>query len=270
MLERSPLGNWASCLAWLGRNKRLASAKEGMQDRIERYGVNREDREHFDSGAYFSEDFNRVNGRILGARAKFNPLIPYSEQAIVKGHLPLTEEIKMNGKPASQLLEEIAEKDAKKPIWQKRVVDLGRVETHKVPTDGFADCKTIVWLAQGEKLANDYGLNFLREKLDIQEVRVYHAPLEGEDAAFGFWLYWLGSYYRSYFDCDYRGLDSDYGSVFGVPLKSAEGTSQKFRQEKVRIFQPSFTDVLNYTKPYVPEIVQSKFEKGLRKFWKKK
>lgn len=269
MLERTSSGNWAYCLAQLGK-KRLATAREGMIDRIERYEANPNDRTHFDSGAWFSENFNRVDNRILGARAEFNPLIPYAEQASKAGYLQLSEDIKMKNKPVSQLLNEIAEKDLNKSLWQRRVVDFGEVKTHNVPTDSLADDDTIVWLAQGKELARDYGLFLRKPEINIKEVTVNHSPLAKEDYARGFWLCWLDRGSRSSFLCDDRSLDDGSGIVFGVSGKSALGTSQKSGQEKVRIFQPSFEDVLNYSRQYVPDIVQSKFEKGLKRHWENK
>jgi hypothetical protein len=126
-----------------------------MKDRIER-GVN--DKEHFNSGAWTAENFNIVNGRIYGARASFNPLIPYAKQA-VQAHKAgeefyLTSKIvDSKGKPYSQLLVEIADKDSKKPLERQRVADLGKVTTVAVPTDSFADDDTIVFLAEGKKPA---------------------------------------------------------------------------------------------------------------------
>lgn len=230
MLESTSFGDLAYCLKQLDiRDLRLASAKEGMLDRIERFNANPNDKTHFDSGAWFSENFNRVNKRILGARAEFNPLIPYIEQVAYKGYLPLSEEVRIKSKPALQLLNEIAEKDAIKPLWERRVIDLGKVKTYNVPTDSFADDDTIVWLAQSKELARDYGLFLRKPEIDIKEVNVYNAESEGKDSAFGFWMYGLNKYFWSSFDgggarfwCCHENLYYENGRAFGLPLKISE------------------------------------------------
>lgn len=209
-------GNWAHCLKHLGKLK-LATAKQGIEDRIAR-GI--KDREHFERGAWFSENFNVVNERILGARAEYNPLIKYAEQATnahkSANEFYLTDEIvDSNNIPYAKLLEQIAEQDAKKPIEEKRVIGLGKVKTHNVPTDSFADDDAIVWLAQGKELAHQYGKEFLLGKLGFKEVTVYHAPISKQNYTRGFWLCRLGWVGWSDFDCD-GILGYGDGDVFGV------------------------------------------------------
>ena len=66
-------GNWAYCLEQLGKRK-LADASQGMRDRIKR---GTRDREHFESGAWFADNFLYVKYKglaFLGA----NPLCCYS------------------------------------------------------------------------------------------------------------------------------------------------------------------------------------------------
>src|SRR3989344_2119686 len=136
LLQRIDKGNLASCLEKLSNQQlRWATTAEIIRDRIARPI---QDKEHFNYGAWTSDNFNRINGRILGARAEFNPLIPYAQQASINGYLPLNEETQINNKPVSQLLEEIADKDKKKPLWKRRVVDFGKVKTHDVSTDSLA------------------------------------------------------------------------------------------------------------------------------------
>ena len=80
-------GSWANLLK---RTKgKIATAEQLIRDRI-----TREDNTHYKTGAWTSENFNVINKRILGARAPFNPLMQYAEQAIEahrRGEFYLTE-----------------------------------------------------------------------------------------------------------------------------------------------------------------------------------
>jgi len=173
-LQRIGTGSWDYCLQKLGGNKSLAlaTARQIMQDRISRYTNNREDREHFSSGAWPAENFNVINGRIFGAREEFNPLIRYAKQA--------TETHRTNRE--FYLTSEIVDGSG---------IDLGQERTHKVPTDCFGDDKTIVWLAQDAKFAHKYGKEFLKDKLGFGYVKVYLPEISKADFARGFWFYGL-------------------------------------------------------------------------------
>ncbi|MBS3091570.1 hypothetical protein J4217_03940 [Candidatus Pacearchaeota archaeon] len=241
-LQRIDQGNWAYCLAQAkNANKRVSTGRELIEDRLER-GVN--DQTHFEGGAWTAEDSNVVDGAILLARAEFNPLIPYAKQAVEAqrtGEFYLTDEIRKGKRPFTQVLRQIAEKDEIKPLEQKRVLNLGQAKTHPVPTDSFADDPTIRWKAESPELANRYGLflrNELPENLRLPEVTVYLPRITGEDYARGHWLDGLDRNYRSAFICNDRSLSDDYGSVFGVSVESAEGTSRQINEPKVRGYTP--------------------------------
>ena len=240
-LERIGLGNWAYCLAQArDANKRVSTGRELIKDRLER-GVN--DQTHFRRGAWTAEDSNVVDGAILLARAKFNPLIPYAEQAVDAqrtGEFHLTDEIVRGKKPFAQVLQNIAEEDARKPLEKRRVLNIGQAKTHQVPTDSFVDDPTIRWMAQDPKLAKRYGFflrNELPENLRLQEVTVYLPVIAEKNYSRGHWLDGLGRCGRSGFGCDSRGLDGGDGSVFGVSM-SAEGTPRRVSEPKVRSYTP--------------------------------
>ncbi len=242
VLQRIGLGNWAYCIAKArSMNKGVASGKEVIEDRLER-GVN--DRTHFERGAWPAEDSNVVDGAILLARAEFNPLIPYAEQAVeaqITEEFYLTDRIRKGKIPFTQVLKQIAEKDARKPLEQRRVLDIGKAKTHSVSTDSFADDPTIRWISQGPKLANRYGLflrNELPEDLRLPKVTVYLPEIIGKDYAREHWLDRLGRSYWSVFGCGDRYLFNVDGSVFGVSVKSAEGTSRQVSEPKVRGYTP--------------------------------
>ena len=149
-------GNFAQCLAQLEEaEQKIATAKQGMQDRIAQGAGS----DPCSKGAWFSENFNVVKGRILAAREDYNPLIQYAQQAVdahkSNNEFYLIDDILLNKKPASQVLARIAEQDAKIPVPKKRVFDMGKAKTHDIPTDSFADDEGIVFLAQNKKLAKD-------------------------------------------------------------------------------------------------------------------
>ncbi len=217
-------GNFEKCLAQLAVAKqKQATTKQVMQYRIEQGA----DSDACQKGFWGSENFNVIDGRIYGAVAEFNPLIPYANQAVnahAKGsEFYLTDKVLLNGKPASQVLKEIAKQDSKKPVSKKRVLDLGQAQTHNVPTDSFADDNGIAFLARNKTLANQYGL-FLKDKAGITQVTFYLPPIQSKDYARGFWLCRLGGSDRSDFNGDGRSLGDDGGSLFGVRrVKGAEG-----------------------------------------------
>ena len=68
-------GNFAQCLAQIAEaGQRVATAKEGMQDRIKQ-GVNSDP---CNKGTWFPENFNYVQGKVLVALANYNPQIHYA------------------------------------------------------------------------------------------------------------------------------------------------------------------------------------------------
>jgi|GEM_PF-3765567 len=264
-------GNWASCLEQL-KGESPTSGMQVIQDRIARFKKNSEDRTHFDTGAWLSENTNVVDSQIMVARAPFNPLVPYAKQA-VQVHkngkeFYLEDSILLQDKPAVQILAEIAKADKNKTLVKRRVLIPEQTQTYKVSWDNFADDDVIDWHAQGRKLARNYG-KFLHNDCGIDEVTVYLPATNLGNIARGNWLYRLGGSDRSDFDCYNGNLSDEDGTVFGG-FSSGEASARKISEPKVRIFQPSFENVLDYSRQYIPQVVQSQFEKGLAKLWKKK
>ena len=251
-------GNFAEALGKLAKAKpkqRFATPAEAMDERM-RQGENAD---ICTSGAWYNASFNEVNGRILATREQFNPLINYAQKTVDSmrtGGFYLTDDILLNKKPVIKVLAEIAEKDAKKPVHKRRIIDLGKTKTHNVPTDSFADDDTIVFLAKGKERAEKYGLFLKNSKYNIQSSKVYMQDLVGKNKTRGFWLCRLDGDYGSEFYCDYRYLDVGLGSLFGV-YESAEGTSKKF-------LKPSLKEIVKYSKRFVPKAVKDDFEKGLK------
>ncbi len=134
------------------------------------------------------------------------------------GEFYLDEDIRYGNNSYTQVLEEIVETDKKLSIGKKRVIDLGKVQTHPVSTDCFGDDDTIAFLAEGKSRAKEYGL-FLRNKIlgkyRLDEVQVYHQFLIRKNKSRGGWLYMLVDGGRSGFGCDSRLLGDDVGFLFG-------------------------------------------------------
>jgi len=261
-------GNYEVSLGKLARatpKQTFATPAQAMNKRM-KYGADWRDADICTNGAWYSASFNEVGGSIFGTRGEFNPLIDNAEQAVkaMRAGEFYLEGVLINGNPASKVLADIAEQDAKKPIYQRRVIDLGQTNTYEVPTDCFADDDTILFLAESKKRARDYGL-FLRNKAGILQSKVYMQPIVGKDKSRGFWLYRLGEGYRSDFNCYNGDLNGDLGSVFGV-REGAEGT-QKISGAKVRA--PSLSEILKYSKLFVPQAARADFERGLREKYKK-
>jgi len=230
-------GNFSKCLAEVAKAKqKIATAKQGMEYRIEQ-GV---DSDVCQGGFWCPENFNVVDGRILAALGDYNPLIPYAEQA-VNAHrggkeFYLNDAVLLNGKPATEVLKEIAEQDSEKPVYKKRVLDLGQTSTHDVSTDSFADDDGIVFLARGKTFANKYGL-FLKNQAGIPEITFYLPSISQENYSRGLWLCGLDGGYWSNFGGNYRGFGYVVGSRFGVSCKrSAEGASQKISASEKKGF----------------------------------
>ena len=252
-------GNFEEALRELANAKpkqRFATPAEAMDERI-RQGENAD---ICTSNAWYNASFSEVDGRILGTRGQFNPLVNYAQKAVdsmKNGEFYLNDDILLNGKPAVKVLAEIAAKDSKKPVHKRRVIDLGKAKTHEVPTDSFADDDTIVFLAEGKERANKYGLFLRKSKYNIQNSNVFMQDLSGKNKTRGFWFSRLVGVGGSEFDCYDRNLDSGGGSLFGVSYESAKGTSKK-------ILKPSLREIVKYSKRFVPEAVKDDFEKGLK------
>src|SRR3989338_11238391 len=117
-------GNFAVCLKKLANAKpkqRFATPAEAMDERI-RQGENAD---ICTSGAWYNASFSEVDGRILGTRGQFNPLVNYAQKAVDSmraGGFYLTDDILLNGKPAVKVLAEIAAKDSKKSVHKRIVI----------------------------------------------------------------------------------------------------------------------------------------------------
>ncbi len=261
-------GNFASALRKLARAKpkqAFALPSQAMQERM-RQGVKAD---ISTVGAWYNSSFNEVGGRIFGTKKEFNPLIDYAKQAVESmkiGEFYL-DGVLINEKPASEVLVEIAEQDAKKQIYKKRVADFGQAKTHNVPTDCFGDDDVIAFLAESKSRANKYGL-WLRNKAGIPESTVHMQDIIGKDKSRGFWLDGL-VVGRSDFNCSNRYLNYDYGSLFGV-YESAEGTQKILGQDRQnKIASPSLSDMLKYSKPFVSSRDWKDFEKELKAKFKR-
>jgi len=240
-------GNFADALRKVAAAKQtFATPKEGIIDRMNQ-GVSSKVCKRW---AWFNASFNEVNGEILATNSQFNPLSVFDEttgkfiyaqkvtEAMRTGEFYLTPDILLGNESASKVLLRVAERDEKKPINLKRVINLGKLKTHNVPTDCYADVDTIVFLLGGHNRARKYGL-FVRNAFgenSIPESKVYMQDLIGKDKSRGFALGRVSTDGRSDFCCDSRNLCVGDGSGFGG-YESAEGAQKNSRAE-VKTYTP--------------------------------
>lgn len=116
-----------------------------------------------------------------------------------------------------QKYQEQAETDKKKEPEKRRVLELARRGTYKIPTNRFKDEELTLWLF-GKK-AQKYG-DFLKQKAGINEIPVYLSSNSSQNSANQLWLGCLDD--RSSLYGYNRGLDYYY-YVRGV-LKTGEAS----------------------------------------------
>ena len=193
-LRRMTAGNWEHCIRQLG-GKPFADGREIMRDIIEGYERNELNDRHVQRGTWLPESTNVVDGRILLARAPFNVLIPHAEIATKLHSLGYEEfylgnHIRLLGQSAVDVLKDVAREDAGKPVPERRVF-ISPVESFKVDWDRFGDNDTIVWYAQSNELAKEYG-GFLHNNFGVNSVNVYLPKIKRFDFARGNWLCRIG------------------------------------------------------------------------------
>ena len=259
-------GNFAVALQKVrAASQSLATPAQAIDERMKQ-GVKADISKN---GAWYAASFNEVNGTILATLLNYNPLVAYSEQATEshrKGEFYLTDEVLLNGEPATAVLERIAEQDARKSIGRKRVIDLGNQVTHDVSTDSLADDDTIAFVAQGKQRADKYG-RWLRNKVGIKSLKVYMQNLTGKNKSRGFWLGGFGGGGNSDFNCNAGGLYYGSCSLFGV-YESAEGTSRKKSGPESKIVRPSLYDVLRFSRPFIAPRNKKDYDAGIKDLFK--
>ncbi|MBS3075634.1 hypothetical protein J4429_04205 [Candidatus Pacearchaeota archaeon] len=230
-LERQA-GNFAVAYKNANSEGKPARARDLLKERIKQ-GI---DSDVCYPGAWTTESFSCIQGNIYGCLAEFNPLIPYAQTAVDvhknNGEFYLTPDVLLNARPATAVILEIAKQDKSKPAYRKRVINLGKIQTHNVPTDSLADDNGILFLARSKNLAKEYGL-FLRKKAGIPEIIFYLPPIQSQDYSRGFWLSSIGHGGRSGFSCGIRGLYRDDGSLFRVRGKESAEGAQKISLNKM-------------------------------------
>ena len=209
-------GNFVNCKKRIeSANQRVATAQEGMFDRIKQGASS----SYKNSGCWHPEGTARINGINYWCLAEYSPTTKYAKETLEANkrneYLSLTDKIKLGRKPASQLIREIAEADAKLFDYEKRILIPKKQETFSVDSETLGDVDIAVFLARSPKLAERYG-EFLK-KCGINSVSFYQIENNYDNVASGFWLHGLGG------DCGVfgfggygRGFDTDYFPLFGV------------------------------------------------------
>lgn len=219
-------GDFVECANQIAQaGQRMATAREGMQDRITDVTLKLTNSNYFSQGGWYSEGTARINGVNHWCLGKYAPTTNYAQETLDANkagtYLALTEAIKLGNKPASEVIQMIAEADAKKPVEQRRILIPTRQETFSVPSESLGDVDIARFLARDAKLAQDYGQ--LVKNVGIKNVIFYQ--LSGDkDIAAGFWLYVLGDG-GSGFDGDNWDFDDAVGSSFGVRSRARSASA---------------------------------------------
>jgi len=260
-------GNFVQCLEEIkNAGQEVATASEGIIARIKQ-GANSNYR---GKGCWHPEGTARIGGTNYWCLQQFAPTTHYPQETLEanknKKYLPLTNDIKLGKKPASQLIREIAERDAELPISKRRVLIPENQQTFLVPSCDLGKIDIAIFLARNQELAEKYGY-FLDRICGIKEIRFYQFEDCYDYVAAGFWLRWLVRGDVSGFGGG-RGFDYSDGSLFGVAKRGALSQKKIVEGDSKKIFAPTLKQVLKYSKPFVPEVAKEDFEKGLASLFK--
>ena len=182
-------GNWADCLE-KARGKKIASGKEILEHIIS---------EANHSWILTTDCTIRIPKHLLLARAEFNPLIAYAQKAVDLSRTyraRYEKKIEKNGTwvyerygdpPVLSLddfveeseheltLLDIAREDEKKPIEERRILDLGDKSSYILYTRLFEFDPVMRWIAQSKDLAREFGQflynqsgNYKTERIEIR------------------------------------------------------------------------------------------------------
>lgn len=263
------VGNRVDTLKAIARCRmRDSTASEGMRGRMLDVRECGRESSYFSYGGWHSEGTARINGVNYWCKASFAPTTLYPRQTldanIKNRYLELTEDIKIGTKPATEVIQRIAEIDAKKPVSKRRILiptDQSFYYTRETRDLGSQDVP--VFLAEDEDLANDYGDMLSGFKLAF----VAFKQLSGkENIASGFEFDVLGDHTEgSCFQGDKKGFGWVAGSSFGVHRQVRSSIKKKDSDE--RILSPSLRDIQKYTLPFVSPNHKDIFLDGLEKIF---
>ena len=181
-------GNFVECKQQIkNAGQRIATARQGMQDRIRQGPYS----DYVTKGCWYPEGTTRISKENYWCLGKFAPTTHYPQETLVANangeYLSLTDEIKLGGKPASQLIREIAEQDAELPDYQRRVLIPENQGTFSVDLDCLGEVDIARFLARSPELAEQYG-KFLKQKCGFSQVTFCQMGGVFGDIATGFWI----------------------------------------------------------------------------------
>jgi hypothetical protein len=224
------LGDFVACKAQMPSDSRIATAREGILDRIRDITETGKNSLYFQTGNWHPEGTARINRVNYWCLHGFAPTSLYAQAALdankANRYLSLTEDVKIGEKPALEVIPLIAQEDAEKypkNPEKRRVLNPSRQETFSADTSSLGDVDIAVFLARNRKLAEKYG-EFLKNKCGINSVTFYQLPNSLDNVTAGFWLGRLSGDYAGNFGGGSRYFYDCNGSLLGVRDKmSAEG-----------------------------------------------
>jgi len=153
--------SFPKCLEKIAKhNQKIGTTKDLMEKRMEEGLKSRVCYSSF----WLPENYNIIDGKLFLSLQEYNPLILYSKEALnnslrnIFDPFILNESIQLNGKSASQIIPEIAEEDASKRLYERRVLLCEEPETPRfISSKSLGENEEIIFLARGEKLAKEYG-----------------------------------------------------------------------------------------------------------------
>ncbi|MBR9704628.1 hypothetical protein GOV12_04395 [Candidatus Pacearchaeota archaeon] len=186
----------------------IATTKDIMIERSIEIGFD-PNHEIWTTNIWTPEGFCSIENKVYGCLQEFNPLIDYRNKLkqIEIGDLRgyhFASDVLLNGKNAKEVILETAKADLKKPDSEKRVIELGRIlPLEYVSTRSFDESRTMVFLARGKKLAQQYGLTLLHQaNIDRVEVIYPNWPFYEVDFCNGLYLCGVKEFAKSHFYCD--------------------------------------------------------------------
>lgn len=194
--------------------------------------------------------------------ARISPLISNSEMAskAVEAHRNNQYPVFDNNFSIYGKWEKIAKKDKNKKPENMSAIILDDRNDYRIDKDS----------REARFFWKDTREDYFKNKVSESSVLIWQISVNSIDSAKGTIINYIGfnwSENESYLNFGDWNLNDDYGTL-GVLCASAEGARPSKNSKETKIRTPSLTEILKYSKPFVPAIAREEFEKGLRAKYK--